>query len=81
MLWMFPVTSATRCVCDHPFVLQRELMLSNGCLRSSNVPQCRTVSNGVFTKGLHAVTKYYTSIVQQLVDSRLHDPARTVAVS
>jgi len=54
---------------------ERELMLTNGCLGSTNVAECSSVLNGLFNKGLHAVVQSFVSSVQELMASRITNTA------
>lgn len=40
---------------------QRALMLTDGCLRSSNASGCRGVARGLFNSGLHSGVQYFVA--------------------
>lgn len=47
-------------------------MMTNGCLESSNITECSTVSNGLFTNGLQAAIQYYAGLMREMLILRLN---------
>ena len=61
------------CVCVHQFrgsvslciLLQRVLLMTNGCYGSSNVTECASVLNGVFSNGLQGAVQYFSGLLRE----------------
>ena len=52
------------------FLLQRKLMLTDGCYGASNTTDCSLVVNGLFSKGLHAVIQYFCGTLRDVLNVR-----------
>ena len=60
---------------------QESLMMTNGCLGSSNVAECQSIKNGLFLKGLHAASQYFLLTITNLMASRVSGSRATLPLS
>ena len=54
--------------------------MTDGCQGASNITECNSVVNGLFSKGLHAAVQYFVVTANSILNARLNGALASMSI-